>query len=66
MPCPRWTEAEAPSSPRHRGQRLAHAYGYSRRFGIVYVDFPTQRRLPKDSAHWYRGVPRANALPAAG
>ena len=30
------------------------AEGYSRRFGIVYVDFPTQRRLPKDSALWYR------------
>lgn len=22
--------------------------------GLDYVDFPTQRRLPKDSAHWYR------------
>jgi beta-glucosidase len=30
------------------------AEGYSKRFGIVYVDFPTQRRLPKDSARWYR------------
>ena len=30
------------------------ARGYSRRFGIVFVDFPTQRRLPKDSALWYR------------
>jgi beta-glucosidase len=30
------------------------AEGYAKRFGIVYVDFPTQRRLPKDSAHWYR------------
>ncbi|HZA85075.1 MAG TPA: GH1 family beta-glucosidase [Actinomycetes bacterium] len=30
------------------------AEGYTKRFGIVYVDFPTQRRLPKDSAHWYR------------
>jgi hypothetical protein len=26
----------------------------SKQFGIVYVDFPTQHRLPKDSAHWYR------------
>jgi beta-glucosidase len=42
------------------------AYGYSRRFGIVYVDFPTQRRLLKDSARWYRDVARANALPPAG
>jgi beta-glucosidase len=30
------------------------AEGYASRFGIVYVDFPTQRRLPKDSALWYR------------
>ena len=30
------------------------AEGYSRRFGIVYVDFPTQRRILKSSAYWYR------------
>jgi len=42
------------------------AYGYSRRFGIVYVDFPTQRRLPKDSAHWYRDVALTNTLPPPG
>jgi len=30
--------------------------GYSRRFGIVYVDYPTQRRVFKDSARWYRDV----------
>ncbi|MFI0166322.1 GH1 family beta-glucosidase [Streptomyces sp. NPDC017095] len=30
------------------------AYGYSKRFGLVYVDYATQRRLPKDSYHWYR------------
>ena len=29
------------------------AYGYSKRFGIVYVDYPTQRRVLKDSARWY-------------
>jgi beta-glucosidase len=28
--------------------------GYARRFGIVYVDYDTQRRTLKDSAHWYR------------
>ncbi len=27
--------------------------GYSRRFGLVHVDFETQRRTPKASAHWY-------------
>lgn len=30
------------------------AEGYTKRFGIVYVDYETQRRLPKDSALWYR------------
>jgi beta-glucosidase len=29
------------------------AHGYSKRFGIVSVDFETQRRTPKDSARWY-------------
>jgi beta-glucosidase len=28
--------------------------GYSKRFGIVHVDYSTQRRTWKDSAHWYR------------
>ncbi|MBT2364508.1 beta-glucosidase [Streptomyces sp. ISL-10] len=32
------------------------AYGYSKRFGIVHVDFATQRRTFKDSAHWYADV----------
>ncbi|WP_309709124.1 GH1 family beta-glucosidase [Pseudolysinimonas sp.] len=30
------------------------SWGFSQRFGIVYVDFATQRRIPKDSAYWYR------------
>ncbi|MCK8678038.1 GH1 family beta-glucosidase [Streptomyces lichenis] len=32
------------------------AYGYGKRFGIVHVDFATQRRTPKDSARWYAEV----------
>jgi beta-glucosidase len=28
-------------------------YGYSRRFGLVYVDYRTQQRIPKQSARWY-------------
>jgi beta-glucosidase len=28
--------------------------GYTKRWGIVYVDFETQRRTLKSSAHWYR------------
>jgi beta-glucosidase len=27
--------------------------GYSHRFGLVFVDFPTQRRIPKRSFYWY-------------
>jgi beta-glucosidase len=29
------------------------AEGYSKRFGVVYVDYPTQRRIIKDSGRWY-------------
>ena len=29
------------------------ASGYSQRFGITYVDYATQRRIPKASFHWY-------------
>lgn len=36
------------------------ARGYSERFGLVYVDFQTQKRLMKDSAYWYRNVIREN------
>jgi beta-glucosidase len=32
------------------------AHGYSKRFGLVYVDYPTLERVPKDSFHWYRGL----------
>lgn len=38
------------------------AEGYSRRFGLIHVDYPTQRRTPKRSSGWYRDVIRANAL----
>jgi beta-glucosidase len=30
------------------------AEGYSKRFGIVYVDYPTLERVPKDSFYWYQ------------
>jgi beta-glucosidase len=39
------------------------AWGYQRRFGIVFVDFGTQRRIPKASARFYADVVRANAVP---
>lgn len=34
--------------------------GYQDRFGLVYVDFVTQRRIPKDSAYWYSELIRNN------
>ncbi|MET8833243.1 GH1 family beta-glucosidase [Micromonospora sp. NPDC004540] len=38
------------------------AEGYEQRWGLVYVDYPTQRRVLKRSAHWYRDVIRRNGL----
>jgi beta-glucosidase len=32
------------------------ADGYSRRFGLVFVDFGSQARIPKASARWYAGL----------
>jgi beta-glucosidase len=32
------------------------ARGYGQRFGLYHVDYATQRRLPKDSAAWYRDL----------
>ena len=37
------------------------AFGYSKRFGIVYVDYPTLERVPKDSFYWYRDFIAARA-----
>lgn len=36
--------------------------GYSKRFGIHYVDFASQKRIPKLSAEWYREVIAKNAV----
>ncbi len=38
-------------------------YGYAKRFGAVYVDYETQLRTPKSSAHWYGEVIARHALP---
>lgn len=32
------------------------AEGYKQRFGLVYIDYPTGKRIPKDSADWYARV----------
>ncbi|WP_374689883.1 GH1 family beta-glucosidase [Promineifilum sp.] len=37
------------------------AYGYDKRFGIVYVDFATQRRIIKDSGYWYQSLIQGQA-----
>ena len=36
------------------------AKGYAERFGIVYVDYETQRRIRKDSSYWYQHVIETN------
>ena len=38
------------------------SYGYSKRFGIVHVDYDTQVRTPKSSARIYAEIARRNAL----
>jgi beta-glucosidase len=38
------------------------AHGYGKRFGLVHVDYATQRRTPKRSALWYRDVIARRAL----
>ena len=37
-------------------------YGYSKRFGAVYVDYATGKRIPKASARWYADVARTGQL----
>ena len=36
------------------------AFGYSKRFGLVYVDYKTLERIPKKSAYWYKKVTETN------
>jgi len=36
------------------------AEGYRQRFGLIHVDYPTGKRIPKDSFDWYRGVIASN------
>jgi beta-glucosidase len=38
------------------------AQGYHQRFGLVHVDYATQRRIPRDSFAWYREVIAANGF----
>lgn len=38
------------------------AEGYEQRFGIIYVDYNTQQRILKDTAHWYSRVIAQNGF----
>ncbi|MDQ5825638.1 MAG: GH1 family beta-glucosidase [Chloroflexota bacterium] len=40
------------------------AFGYSRRFGLIYVDYKTQDRIWKDSARWYQRWLSSRVAPA--
>ena len=39
------------------------AHGFSKRFGIIYVDYENQERVLKSSAEWYRDVIATNRVP---
>ncbi len=38
------------------------SYGYAHRFGLIWVDYPTGRRIPKASFQWYQRVIEANGM----
>jgi len=38
------------------------AEGYRQRFGLIHVDFETQKRTLKDSAYYYQKIIKANAV----
>ena len=38
------------------------AQGFSKRFGLVYVDYRTQERILKKSAKWYSDVITSNTV----
>ena len=40
--------------------------GYKQRFGMIYVDYQSQRRVPKDSFHWYKSVIASRGASLAG
>jgi beta-glucosidase len=41
------------------------AEGYGQRFGLIWVDFATQKRILKDSARWYRQTIADNGFAVA-
>jgi beta-glucosidase len=36
------------------------AKGFSERFGLIYIDYPTQQRIIKDSGYWFKSVIESN------
>ena len=38
------------------------SFGYSKRFGMVYVNYNTQERIMKDSAIWYKNFIKTRSL----
>lgn len=36
------------------------AYGYDKRFGLIYVDYLTQKRVIKESGYWYKKLIESN------
>ena len=38
------------------------SFGYSSRFGLVYIDFAAQERIVKQSGHWYAQTARDNGF----
>ena len=40
--------------------------GYKERFGLIYVDYASGERVPKDSYHWYRRIIASNGRAALG
>jgi beta-glucosidase len=42
------------------------AWGYRQRFGLVYVDYASGRRIPKDSARWFADVVGRGGVPGGG
>jgi beta-glucosidase len=40
-------------------------FGFTKQFGIIHVDYATQKRTVKDSGRWYQGVIRNQGFPVA-
>ena len=38
-------------------------FGFTKRFGLIHIDYQSQKRTLKDSAHWYARTARENGFP---